>query len=462
VSEHKALVVQPMSLAEIERKMASGHSVFSPSGAEMSMTCSGSLIPNALAEDDTSYESAEGSVAHAVGEEWITAGFERPDHLVGLVDDNFGGFEIEINEEMLGYVEDYVDICHEIADWAEHYFAEKRVDTSDLTPIPGQGGTMDFAGFRWQKMKIVDLKYGKEPVFAYYIDEGKINKQLAVYAWGIFLEWDWLYNFQEIELVIVQPRLPHIVSRHTMTRQELIDFADFARERWALAWQPNAPRTPSIRGCRWCAIRAKCPANYLFMANDLDVFEDYDAKDAVIDVVASKVTYTDKQMKKANDIILDEFAESPFPSMPKPAELNTAALAKLLRYRKHMENFFNAVAAELLDRAISREEDIPWWKLVESRTRRKLVEDEEHVVEVLTDQGLKKSDLYKTVMKSPAELERTLHTKLKMKAADAKRLLDDGLTVKPPGQKTLAPTSDNRRALDKDGDVFDAYGDDDI
>jgi hypothetical protein len=457
MSEHKALVVQPMSLDDIARKMASGHSVFSPSGAEMSMTCSGSLIPNALAHDDTSYESAEGSVAHAVGEEWITSSFERPDHLIGLVDDSFGGFEIEINEEMMGYVEDYVDICREIADWSEYYFAEKRVDTSDLTPIPGQGGTMDFAGFRWQKMKIVDLKYGKEPVFAFYIDEGKINKQLAVYAWGIFLEWDWLYNFQEIELVIVQPRLPHVVSRHTMTRQELIEFADFARERWALAWQPNAPRTPSIRGCRWCKIRATCPANYLFMANDLDVFDAMD--DDIIDVVATNVTYSDIEMKGANEVILDEFATSPFPSMPKPAELSTAALAKLLRYRKHMENFFNAVAGELTDRAISNEEDIPWWKLVESRTRRKLVEDEDHIVEVLTGVGLKKSAIYKTIMKSPAELERELHTTLKMKAADAKRLLDDGLTVKPPGQKTLAPTSDNRRALDKDGDVFDSLDD---
>ncbi len=415
------------------------------------MTCEGSLIPNALADDNTSYESAEGTVAHGVGERWILNGFERPDDDLGTV--VYKGFEIEIDEEMIGYVGDYVDVCREISEWAEVYYPEHRVDTSDLTPIPGQGGTMDFAGFRWQKMKIVDLKYGKEPVFAYYIDDDHVNKQLAVYAWGIFLEWDWLYNFQEIELVIVQPRLPHVTSRHTMTRQELIDFADYARERWKLAWVANGPRTPSIKGCRWCAIRATCPANYLFMANDLDVFDD------VIDLKPESVTYTDKQMKKANALILDEFEPSPFPNMPKPAELSTEALAKLLRYRKHFENFFNAVAGTLLDRAISDELDIPYWKLVESRTRRKMVEDEDEIVGRLTEWGLSRSDIYKTIMKSPAELERTLHTKLKMKAADAKRLLDDGLTVKPPGQKTLAPTSDNRRALDKDGDVFDPIDD---
>lgn len=460
MTEHKLPLAMPISAEEIAKRMASGHSVFSPSAAEMTMTCAGSLVPNILADDVQTYEAAEGTVAHALAEEWLKTG-ERPDQWIGYTED-VKGFEIEITEEMLGFVEDFVTGCEEEAAKAEHAYAERRVDISHLTPIPDQGGTLDHCAFRWQHVTITDLKYGKEPVFAFYIDEGKINKQLAVYASGIFREWDWLYNFQTITLRICQPRLPYVWSEHTITRDELLDFEDFARERWALAWQPDAPRTPSIKGCRWCKIRATCPALYLFMAEDLDVFENHDAieaKDMVIDA-----EYTVVEMEAANERILDEFEPSPFPKLPDPPALSTAALAKLLRYRKFMENFFNAVSAELLHRAVSDEEDIPWWKLVESRTRRKMVEDEEHIVETLEAQGLKRRDIYKTVMKSPAELERTLHTKRKIKLADAKRLLEP-LTVKPPGQKTLAPTSDNRAALPKDGDVFDNYDemeDDDI
>ena len=86
----------------------------------------------------------------------------------------------------------------------------------------------------------------------------------------------------------------------------------------------------------------------------------------------------------------------------------------------------------------------------------------------IRDRGLKESDIYKTVMVSPAELERLLHTKLnkgkakrekgRVSSAKVHAMVDEsGLTVKPAGQKTLAPDSDNRSALPKDGDVFDSW-----
>jgi len=450
MSEH-ALTLAPMTADEIARKMAGGHSVFSPSGAEMTMTCLGALIPNALAEDETTFEAAEGTVAHSVGETWLKTG-ERPDHLVGRTVE-MRGHEIEITEEMLGFVQDYIDLCDEVSKDAEHCSAENHVDISDLTPIPDQGGTMDYCAFRWQHLDIVDLKYGKEAVFAFYKDEQKVNKQLAIYAWGIFKAWDWLYNFQTITLHISQPRLPHLRSSHTMTRDELITFANFARGRWALAWDRNAPRTPSIRGCRWCKIRQTCPALYLFMEQDIsDVFDDVD----VIEGEVISRSWTHEEMDEANDKILDELAISPFPNLPKPPELSTAALAKLLRYRRFMENFFNAVYEELLERANSELEEIPYWKLVESRTRRKIVDDEDFVVEELVDLGLEEKDCFETKLKSPAALERTIHAKLKMSIKKAGAFLEErGLTVRPPGKKTLAETSDNRPALPKDGDVFD-------
>lgn len=462
MSEHKLpALLGPLTPDQIKAQMATGHSVFSPSASEMTMTCEESLVLNLLAEDHPTYEAAEGTVGHSCGEEWLKTG-ERPDKWVGFTE-IVNGFEIEITEEMLDYVEDYVDWCQATMEECEHYLIEGYVDISPLTPIPGQGGTGDFIAFRWQWMRIIDLKYGKDPVFA------RGNKQLRIYALGVFYEWDWLYNFQTIEICIAQPRVAGGMTSWTITREELLEFADEAKDAWRRSWKPREQltRTPSTKGCRWCKVRATCPAAYIFLAEETDVFENYDAieaKDMIIDVVPVHISR--ERMDAANDVILDEFATSPFPDMPKPPELSTMALSKLLRYQKMMESFFNAVRAELLNRAVSREEELLWWKVVESRTRRKLVEDEEWIIESLMAHGLKRSDLFVTKMKSPAELERTLHAKLKMTLGKAKKLLDDGgFTVKPPGQKTLAAVDDPRLAAPKDGDVFDNYDlmdDDDI
>lgn len=454
MTEHKLPAIRgPLTALQIARKMAGGHSVFSPSGAEMTTTCPESLVINALAEDDTNIDSATGTVAHWLAEKWLKTG-KRPTSWIGrtkVVKD----FEIEIDDEMMEFVGDFVRRCKELAAVSEESFTERHVDISDLTPIPDQGGTLDFGGMGWGWIKIIDLKYGKEPVLAYYPEDNKINKQLGIYAWGVFLEFDWLYNFQKITLGIHHPRLPNGYSEVTISRQELIEFADMIRERWAYVWANPKGRAASIKGCRWCAVRAKCPALYLFMADKTaDVFRNHDDDPDIIEGEFEEVIDEDR-LKGANAVILDQFEPSPFPKLPKPTELSTKAMEKLLRYRKLMENFFNAIQSELLDRAISDEETLTWWKLVMGRSLRKWVDDEEFIIKTLEEAGLKRRYMFKTAMLSPAEMERMLHTKAGMKLVEAKKLLADaGLAVQPPGQKTLAQKSDRRKALPRDGDVF--------
>lgn len=459
MSEHRLpALLGPLTPAQIAEQMASGHSVFSPSASEMTMTCEESLVINVLADDHQTYEAAEGTVAHGLGELWVKSGV-RPDDQIGFIE-VVGGFDIEITEEMIGFVEDFYDWCMEAAEGAEYWASEQYVDISALTPIPDQGGTADFIAFRWQHLIIIDLKYGKDPVFA------RENKQLRVYALGVFFEWDWLYNFQTIEIRICQPRVAGGMTTWIIAREELLAFADEAKSAWRRSWQPREllTRTPSAKGCRWCKARATCPALYLFLAEDTDVFEDYgalDAKTAIIDMTPTSVSY--ERMVGANETIMDELAVSPFPDLPSPPALHTLALAKLLRYQKLMETFFNSIRAELLSRAISREEELMWWKVVEARTRRKWVEDEDYIVETITKMfpALKKADLYVTVMASPAQMERIIHTKAKqekLSLGKVKTFLDqNGLTVKPPGQKTLAAVDDPRLAAPRDTDVFFDY-----
>lgn len=459
MSEHRLpALVGPLTPDQIAEQMATGHSVFSPSAAEMTMTCEESLVINVLAEDRQTYEAAEGTVAHALGEDWIKTDV-RPDRHIGLIE-VIGGFDVEITEEMIGFVEDFYDWCQEAKEGADYWASEQHVDISPLTPIAGQGGTADFIAFRPGHLIIIDLKYGKDPVFA------RGNKQLRIYALGVFYEWDWLYAFETIEIRICQPRVAGGLTTWTISREELLEFADEARAAWRRSWQPRhlLTRSPSTKGCRWCAASATCPALYLFLAEDTDVFEDYDAVDAeidartaIIDVKPTSVV-THSRMLAANETIME--AVDPFPELPNPPALHTLALAKLLRYQKLMETFFNRVRAELLNRAISDEEELLWWKIVEGRTRRKWVDDEQWIVEQILKRfpALKKSDLYVRKLASPAEMERIIHTKAdeeKLTLGKVKTFLDsNGLAIKPPGQKTLAAVDDPRRAAPRETDVF--------
>ncbi len=69
MSEHRLpALIGPLTPAQIAEQMATGHSVFSPSASEMTMTCEDSLWLNVVAEDRQTYEAAEGTVAHAMGE----------------------------------------------------------------------------------------------------------------------------------------------------------------------------------------------------------------------------------------------------------------------------------------------------------------------------------------------------------------------------------------------------------
>lgn len=446
MSEHRGV----LTLDDVAKMAATGHSAFSPSSSKMWLTCAGSLIPNILADDETSKEAAEGTVAHTVAETWLKHGRKAAKALVGKTE-YVDGHAIEITDEMLGYVKLYVEWNRDIEQEAVEVFTETRVDFSDLTPIPDQGGTADHAALveiepgmaNRYELVVTDLKYGKG---VRVIAEG--NTQAKLYGYGFWRKLKDRYDIVQLRLRIAHPRLTDGFTEVVVPIEELLEFAAYVKKRAKAAWRFDAPRTPSDEACQWCKVKGTCGAAYKFLAEvTSDVFEDDD------DEWEEPRAFSREEQEEANADLEDELGPEPFKPV-NPVRLSTKSLAKILRYRSTMEKFFSAVEAELLDRAISREEDIPGWKLVEGRTIRRWPDNEAHVFKRLRKLGLHEDAIYKLDMISPAQAEEKLVAKTGLKKDAAAKLIN-ALAIKPPGGKSLVRTSDNRKALPSDGDIFD-------
>jgi hypothetical protein len=427
VTEHRISVAQMRDAIRMVEE--GGHSVFSPSGSKMWLGCAGSLIPNLFAPDDSGEDAAYGTVAHMVGETWLTDG-KRPKHLLGKtywVDGEGFGFFITVDEVMMDFVKRYVDWCKNLP--GEH-FVETRVDFSQLTPIPNQGGTADHCACTFQRMVITDLKMGKGVrVYA------KENSQALLYALGFFFAWDWLYDFREIVIRIAQPRLD-VFEEWVVDREYLLAFAEYVRERAAAAWVQNAPRTPSAESCQWCRVQSTCAAK---------------AK-VVLDLTGGAFDDLEKPVTEADMLYFKEVLhDTDSPDVLAAATLTTYELEKLYDWRGTVEKFFKSVCEEL-ERRARLGEKLKLQKLVEGRSFR-VFRNKEKAVEALVGLGLERGDLVKEEMASPAEVERLL-TAAGHKRKDIPDLLND-LVFRPPGKATLASVRDSRPALaDKYDDAF--------
>jgi hypothetical protein len=400
-----------------------GHSVFRPSAASRWTVCPGSVVAEIQARADRAgYDAAEGTVAHAIAEHRLTNKGKLPTWAKPGKTREERGFIIPISVEMLAYVDDYISWIEELGP-ADYQAAETRVDFSDLTPIPNQGGTADHTHVRNGVLTITDLKYGTGVrVYA------KGNKQLRLYAYGALREIEWMMPIERIVLRICQPRL-EIFETWEITVEELRQFAADVREAAHRAWQPRAPRVPDPEACRWCSVSATCPA--LAAKAQAIADEIFDDLDAVQPETVSVPTV-------------------PLEMRARPAELSTEELARILRWRGTFDAWFRDVHDELIAR-VANGQDAPGWKVVEGRTKRAWI-DEDAAVETLRAIGLGEDEIFVKKLVSPKRASDLLRI---VKKGDPKKLLKQHI-VQPPGPRALVVEEDGRESVESAGDeIFD-------
>nr|ELR5076408.1 DUF2800 domain-containing protein [Providencia rettgeri] len=427
-----------------------GHSIFSPSGSARWLECAYSLIANLFEEDTTSFEAAEGTIAHAIAEDWLQTDV-RPLHLVGTVQtltENGVTHEIPITRSMIDYIQSYVDWCRfedgEMFTETKVYFTDlmprANPDEPDKPAIPfvPQGGTADNIIIQERTLIVTDLKYGKGvQVFA------AGNSQALLYAYGAYLIHSKTHEFDEVVIRIAQPRLDHF-DEWRVTIDELLDFVEYVRERAEAAWSIDAPRKATVKGCRFCLAAHNCPALAYVMecaiGGDTEFLES---------------EFGGYEMSVLRDALAQEYKMR----RANIGQLSTKEMAKILPYRKIVENWFARLDFELEARALKGEE-IPGQKLVESRTNRRF-RSEAEAKELLEFLGVPEDKYIIRKMLSPTQLEDIIREELGVSRAGAPKVLET-VVIKPEGKPTLAPLTDKRPPISgKYSGAFDDEDDDD-
>lgn len=409
----------------LAEKNATGHSIFGPSSAHRWMRCARSLIAGHLAGDRPSYYAAEGSIAHWLAEGWLTEG-------IGFVYQHLGsiqvkdGFEIEVTEEMISYVEEYVTAVSAMP--GQHY-VEVKVDLSKYTPVPSFG-TSDHISAEWGKLRVKDLKYGKVWV------DAEDNEQGLAYALGAFEELDWLYNFQEIEIQIIQPRRENY-STWTITREQLIEFGERYREAAHKAWDVDAPYNPDPIACEYCPARTSCPA---LAAKVRQIAQD------TFDDDTSEISAS-----RAVAVVEQEIISGP--QLPPYHEVPVERLAAIYPWRPVIEKYFREMYDYLL-RKLEMDIPVPGQKLSMGRAGNRVWTDPAGARKMMRSYGISDIDMWDQKFISPAQAS----TLLKISIGGTKKENDARVAefvYSPPGKLTMIPEVDARPAIASAVSAFD-------
>ena len=377
------------------------HALLSASGANRWMACTPSArLEEQYGERSTSEYAEEGTLAHTLAEVLIRRDLcetileETAEELIEDIMNN-----PRWSEDMPDFVNKYVSYCTEeyhdllAKDIFTDIKAEVRVNLTRY--IPDGFGTIDCVIVGNGTIKIIDLKYGKGvPVSAEW------NKQLMIYALGAYELMSPLYDISDIEMSIVQPRLDNI-SVFRLSADELLDWANNELVQKAELAYAGKGELVSGEHCRFCSVKCICK------------------------------TFYNEQM---------EIAKSDF---TEPELLTDTEIAGILTKSQEIISYINAVSEYALKKAVSGEKQWPGLKLVEGRSVRKWLVDDDIVAKSLMERSTifkSEEDYYTKKLKTLTDIEKMIGKKEFSE-------ISDGLIVKAPGKPTLVSENDKRPAI---------------
>ena len=379
------------------------HSEISPSNLHRVLECPASVALSHGIPRGTSEAAEHGTDVHAVAElllrAWLNGKWDgNPEYVKPeLIPDEkvFKDCEDEAMRYVTRLIRDFMTVKKE-SDLA-YLMPEVKVDLSEL--LPGMFGTADAVIVDPGRKTLIirDLKTGRGLVQAETAD-GKINPQLAAYAFGVYTT---ISEFVAINKVIVQIDQINLYEFLTaeLSSEELED--------WAIKTKPqledalsDAPQKIMKAGehCAFCAYAPKCQklAEYVGMVKMDEI-----------------TALTDQQ------------------------------ISEILEKASVIQTYVNNLKTYVKERLLKGEviHGCPY-KVVSGRSTRSW-SDPEAVAEILKDKGYTDDVIFtEPAVKSPSQMEKALHGKKKMEATG----INDYI-VAVSGEPMLVPVTDKRPAL---------------
>lgn len=371
------------------------HALLSPSAASRWLICTPSARLEEKFPDTESEYAKEGTLAHRLIELLLKWEFDKIGKIVYKKELQKIQQSEFYNEEMLDHCEAFIHYVKEIYTEARDNFGKPIIyfeQNFNLSAYIEEGyGTTDVLILAGKHLIVFDFKYGKGvPVYA------EDNPQLKLYGLGALLEFEHIFDIDQIDLIIYQPRIDNI-SKWSISKEDLLQWAETDLKRQAeKAYEGNGDFAAGSH-CQFCKVRANCKAHY------------------------------DNQIQLARH----EFQD--------PELLEDETISEILDKIKLFEMWIAAVKEYALEQALKHGKKFPGYKLVEGRSSRKYA-DENEVLAQLKANGFKQKDLGSFKLKGITEMERMLG-KRRFEA-----LLNDYL-IKPPGKPVLVPESDPRASV---------------
>lgn len=380
------------------------------------MRCPGSLLLETTAPDRSSLYADEGTAAHLIATECLQSnGKVVPDDYLGRRLD-IGENTILVDHDMVLYVEQFLEVVAKYAEGGGQILVDKRVDFSRYVGHPGSTGTADVIILFPDRIIVIDLKYGMG-VKVYAAN----NEQCRLYGLGALHDYGIFCDPKDVVMVIHQPRLEHL-DEDTMLVEDLEAWAqnearpaaDEAlgyfnlREDGSVSGAPNVADQlrlePGEKQCRFCRVKASCPALSVEMS-------------VTIGKLATADDFADLAQVPDDDLEL-----------------------KMLKVPL-VETYCKAIRAEI-ERRLFAGHPSKNFKLVEGRLGNRAWSDEGAAEAAMRSGKAKPGDMYEKKLLSPTKAEKAFK-KTKPKLWDD---LQQHI-VRAPGKPSVAPVTDKRPAL---------------
>lgn len=208
--------------------MSAAHARLGASNAHRWLLCPGSVAAEEGLPDTAGPFAEEGTRAHELAERALRGAGD----VLAAHDD----------QSMADYVRVYVDLVTRLAQGADLFEIEQRVDYGEW--VEGGFGTADALIVTGDTLRVIDLKYGR----GVRVD-AEDNPQGMLYALGAYAETRHIFEVRRVIITIVQPRLDHI-SEWEISIDDLLRWAEWVKGRAEATAAPDAPRVPGESQCR--------------------------------------------------------------------------------------------------------------------------------------------------------------------------------------------------------------------